>query len=1585
MAEAFGIAVGTFQLVQLCGTIIQSCFEYVEKVKGASDGARRLITEVASLRSILERQQQLVSEANEERLALLKSLEDGPFQACYNNLDKIQKKLQSIVVNGACHGITRRLIWPFDEAKMDGILYTLEKHKTSILLAITTDNAAMTIQMEKEVSDIVLQMEAQRRFETKKGILGWLGVTVDPTRNHDEACAKREAGTGNWLLASKHFQEWLRGGHKLMWLNGIPGAGKTVLSSTVIEHVTAQCKSSRRDRVAYYYFDFRDEAKQTADGCIRSLTQQLFLQSEKVPALLEELYEEGRSIIPNIARITRILGDMLDEEPMDFIVIDALDECREDDNQHEREVLFRVLQTIFSSVTGPYAIFVASRRVADIERTMKNLGARNVDMQNCIIDEDIHNYVRACMKKEERFKKWPLDVKSTIQDRLAADANGMFRWAACQLDSLKQCLKPKNALRKLDTLPKTLDETYSRIIQNIPSDCEQEMRTILTFLAFSVRPVTIQEVAEATAIDLDEGCFSVENRFPEPFDILEFCSSLVSLSSGTPSALKKESLQQHWQPEVKSLQFSHFTVKEYILSERAQSQLPPSFIITPSLSHRNLAKICLMYLLDFNNGERVNIFEHDKYPLLVYAALHWKTHLASTQNDDLQDIEELLLRLLHFKNFNNLVNYLNLCDPFGDGKAIRRQQHGMYRSKEAIESPLYYACHFQFLPTIRTLLTGSGDRFHSAKDMGPALELAASRGYVEITRILREGGADPNTRHVKQFSTPLLAAISSGCRDTVALLLDFGADLHAGDAEWGTSLHAAARQGNSDTIQLLIDRGHAVNPWVQNYGTPLTIAARHNKHQVIETLLRAGSNPNIYGGEYHSPLLAACEFSHLCSVIAILEAGASMESDGWQGGPLHSAAKGGKVNTMKLLIDRGADVNHSGTVDTPLKLSIESMNQEAFQLLLDQGADVNNCGKLSDFPLDRALAYGNLFAAEKLLEVGGEFREHALGEILNHGEREGLVRVLLKRGANPNVRHPKWGNLLHLAIKQIWKDAILWLLEAGADANAVEGKYGTPLQRAVAEEKTSIVGVLLKQGAKVNYSICGEYGTPLHAAAFKNNRSLAMLLIDHGADVTARGGKYETVLQAQAASEKENEEMARLFIDKGAEINAIGGKYGSALRAAIVKGHDNIVQLLLDKDAVIESPDFGDTVYQQRCCYMDHTFRTTLEVAVARGNLNIVRQFLLSRGDIKGDGELCASVLTCAVISPNPAILDFFVSQGLNVKQYGGKAVITAIDWKKPDIVEKLIDLGADVNYHDETNPPPLQVAIRSKNMKIMQLLLGKGADINLQSGYAGTALQEAIDVGSREMMMELLKRKASIDAKGGKWKTTALILAIEKGDDEMVRELLDRGADINLCYGYWGTALLAAIGGEYYGLADELLDRGADPNPKDSDVRTTALIAASGLLRQGQLELIRRLARSGIDKEAVGEIFEKKQSERGKALLHLTALQYAAYSGNESAVSVLIKCGANVNTPAGTYGNALQAATQGGHLRIVCLLLEHGADVNAKGGKFGTALQSAVAQGKDSVAHALLQRGADVNVEGGYYGSPLQVASKLGNRHIVN
>jgi hypothetical protein len=290
----------------------------------------------------------------------------------------------------------------------------------------------------------------------------------------------------------------------------------------------------------------------------------------------------------------------------------------------------------------------------------------------------------------------------------------------------------------LEDIPETLDETYERIFASIPSHHEGQVRTIMALLAFSTRPMTIQEVAEAVAVDTVDECFAEEDRLRHPYDILELCTSLVTLpgvGSNTDAAFKKErGGYVPLKPDVKILQFSHFTVKEFILSDRAQRKLPKALSISTSTCHVYITKLCLIYLLGFNGGRNARVFRHEDFPLLAYTAIHWTRHWNAISLEDKPQVEELLLRLFDTSKSESLGNYLNLYNPTASGglqEGFNRGVLGRAGNRRAVQfgSALYYACNLGLANIVSWILDSNGEKF-GIDDLSNALTACRSGGVI---------------------------------------------------------------------------------------------------------------------------------------------------------------------------------------------------------------------------------------------------------------------------------------------------------------------------------------------------------------------------------------------------------------------------------------------------------------------------------------------------------------------------------------------------------------------------------------------------------------------------------------------------------------------------------------------------------------------------------------------------------------------------------------------------------------------------------------------------------------------------------------
>lgn len=271
--------------------------------------------------------------------------------------------------------------------------------------------------------------------EHLKRIHNWLEAP-DPSANHVIALAKREVTTGSWFIGGTAFKEWKTSPNSFLWLYGIPGCGKTILSSTIIQAVHEHCNLNRHpDRrpsvapiwaVAYFYFDFSDALKQSHNKLIRSLIKQLSLQLHYTSDALESLFTactSGTGQPPTIEALRSTLSHIIEEFDQVYIVLDALDECT------EREVLLESINEFLSWDHSELHLLVTSREENDIANEMDNFITpdQKVNIHKRFIEADIRAYIYARLQTDRHLKKWQRDAKVqlTIATSLTEKAEGM--------------------------------------------------------------------------------------------------------------------------------------------------------------------------------------------------------------------------------------------------------------------------------------------------------------------------------------------------------------------------------------------------------------------------------------------------------------------------------------------------------------------------------------------------------------------------------------------------------------------------------------------------------------------------------------------------------------------------------------------------------------------------------------------------------------------------------------------------------------------------------------------------------------------------------------------------------------------------------------------------------------------------------------------------------------------------------------------------------------------------------------------------------------------------------------------------------
>ena len=205
-----------------------------------------------------------------------------------------------------------------------------------------------------------------------------------------------------------------------------------------------------------------------------------------------------------------------------------------------------------------------------------------------------------------------------------------FRWVYCQLDNLRRCM-PSSIRKALDELPVTLDDTYERILQNIPKQKWQHAHRLFQCMVAARRPLRVEELAEMFAIGFGPNSAPnlVEDWRPENAEeaVFSACSTLITIIIDSDADSDPDSDVESYAEGSKIVQFSHFSVKEYLTSDRLQTSDVANirqFYISLEPAHTIMTRACLAVLLQLE--ENVDKERLATFPLASYAAQNWVDH-----------------------------------------------------------------------------------------------------------------------------------------------------------------------------------------------------------------------------------------------------------------------------------------------------------------------------------------------------------------------------------------------------------------------------------------------------------------------------------------------------------------------------------------------------------------------------------------------------------------------------------------------------------------------------------------------------------------------------------------------------------------------------------------------------------------------------------------------------------------------------------------------------------------------------------------------------------------------------------------------
>ncbi|KAI1119851.1 hypothetical protein F5Y10DRAFT_259507 [Nemania abortiva] len=454
--DPLSAATSIIAILQLSSDVVK----YIIGATGAAKTRRRLREEILSCEFVLLQLQDHADDADggmvwSEKIETLES-PGTPLYRLGITLGALKAQLEP---KRGWNKALSVLKWPIDEKEVEKLISAIQREKTLLQLALTKDcvelieeikktssqNHAVLLELiqtireqatdaEGELSRLKLVLSDLQQSQgcviagltdirehhidlEQQVILDWITPT-DYTTQQSDFINRRQAGTGKWLLESAEFQTWTGNDNHTLFCPGIPGAGKTILTSIVIDNLHARFDNNPDVGIAYLYCSFRRADDQKAEDLLASLLKQLTQGQYPLPNSVVSLYDRHRGrrdrlSFNEILSTLKLVAAMYSQV---FIIVDALDECSAYSSSRFLSEIF-ILQA-----TCTVNIFATSRFIPEIMERFND----GMSLEIRAIKQDICAYIDGHMLHLPSFVKRSPHLQEEIKIGISNAAGGMY-------------------------------------------------------------------------------------------------------------------------------------------------------------------------------------------------------------------------------------------------------------------------------------------------------------------------------------------------------------------------------------------------------------------------------------------------------------------------------------------------------------------------------------------------------------------------------------------------------------------------------------------------------------------------------------------------------------------------------------------------------------------------------------------------------------------------------------------------------------------------------------------------------------------------------------------------------------------------------------------------------------------------------------------------------------------------------------------------------------------------------------------------------------------------------------------------------
>ncbi|EPE25142.1 Ankyrin repeat-containing protein [Glarea lozoyensis ATCC 20868] len=863
--DPLSLSTSLLSIISLSIQITQILDRFARDWKDVPSSIRTFVDETNTLLVILQRSEEVViDDTDEEFNAILCALK--------RELWKLRDALMISPGSSAKRGWTR-ILRALRADSLRQSMTLVGRHCEQVNQLVTLKTASSVRASRVEIQKLATQVWEWHLEAQFVDVLAWVS-RVGFEERHADYLGRWCEGTGGWLLEEEGWMDWRNGvGVRedggvvggVLWFYGIPGAGKTTITyeSMAIENLKT---SFAYDDVAiaYVYCDYKNQFEQNAETLLASLVRQVTIQSKEVPECALKAYRKhANGANPaSLATYAELLSQLVPTFRRCFLVVDALDEyVASDETPGSNKFLDELIK--IAKCEPSCRILITSREDSlslfnYVESTKIEITAKS---------EDVRRYVDARIR-DSRFpfskqvNKDP-SFATAIIETLAERAHGQFLLPSLHINHLAEQISERKCKAQLKTLPNKINDLYEASFQRVKSEQPAGWATvglrILSWVLHAVRPLQVDELRHALAIEDGDEWFSEEGMFDG------------SLVLGTTKGLITIQMDE--------IHFVHHTTKEYFSSIDIDA-FPGA--------EKDMAQTCIIYLKlrDFEVAcEQDELVErYQDYPFLRYACLHWGHHVTKSSDSDLNtEITKLLkpdaIPLGSLQVISSKV--LNLLWP------SRIPHWKLPQLQMAIVCDLETLVQELVTTSPRDVLDEKGYKQETA------LHVASRVGSVDTVKLLIKHGANVNATsysgrtaldvimggpwlttnlEIARLEDEAMIAIAtrqSGSEEPFDLGNLEWRDLwpwieeNLPDTENGEFLtHLAAWQRNTSlvldggfemdmrdedeaTVNILIENGVDVNSQANSEHSPLQLAAIYGRSNLVRKFLTAGADSSL--------------------------------------------------------------------------------------------------------------------------------------------------------------------------------------------------------------------------------------------------------------------------------------------------------------------------------------------------------------------------------------------------------------------------------------------------------------------------------------------------------------------------------------------------------------------------------------------------------------------------------------------------------------------------------------------------------------------------------------------------------------------